>query len=237
MARLPVPGTAVERLAHDLFDGATEDPLAEELFGAAGRVAAVPRVRRGASRKDRKKLRGALDAEARRDVRAELGGGPPVAGGSAHRARVRSVRIKQAGPDFTVTWRGAPGFNLEVTRLRRAPDTSGHGGQLLAKLRQLPPSLPNVVVVAIEGETAEAFDVPAVTRTLRARADTKDEAFFTARGFDGTRLRALSAARCGPGLCERRGRRGARDAVEQWIGPDRAAERAARACLACLRDG
>ena len=72
MARLPVPGTAVERLAHDLFDGATEDPLAEELFGW---LAESPRFRAFAEahrEKIRKKLRGALDAEARRDVRAEL---------------------------------------------------------------------------------------------------------------------------------------------------------------------
>lgn len=143
------------------------------------------------------------------------------------------------GPDFTVTYRGERTFNLEVTRLRRAPGGTGDSGRLLAKLRQLPPSAPNALLVAIEGKTAEALDVPAVIRVLRARADGKDEAFFSSRGFDGTR-----------GVYERYLRLGA---VVVWCelaaGDARASlwsnrsariavpERAARACVLCLRAG
>ena len=95
------------------------------------------------------------------------------------------------------------------------------------------------MVVAIEGETAEAFDVPAVTRTLRARADTKDEAFFTARGFDGTRGFYERYLRLGAVLVWCEGAAGEARATLWSNGSARIAlpERAARACLACLRAG
>jgi hypothetical protein len=54
-------------------------------------------------------------------------------------------------------------------------------------LQQLPPSSPNGVILAIEGDDAREYDVTAAVRTLRMRADTKDEALFSARGFSGTR--------------------------------------------------
>ena len=56
----------------------------------------------------------------------------------------------KTGPDFTITFRGSRGFNLEVTRLRRLPDATGLGASLLAKLRQLPPSTPNSVLLATD---------------------------------------------------------------------------------------
>ena len=106
-------------------------------------------------------------------------------GGSSY---LRAVRLGQDRPgsfdrvprDPGVQPRGHPAADDAETRRHR-------GGPLLAKLRQLPPSVPNAVLIAIEGETAEALDVAAATRALRARADAKDEAFFVARGFEGTR--------------------------------------------------
>ena len=71
--------------------------------------------------------------------------------------------------------------------MRRLPDANGVGASLLAKLRQLPPSAPNAVLFAIDGDTAEALDIAAATRVLRARADAKEETFFVSRGFDGSR--------------------------------------------------
>ena len=93
----------------------------------------------------------------------------------------------KVGPDLTVTYRGKRSFNLEVTRLRRVPDANDFGPPLLAKLRQLPPSLPNAVLVAIGGRSAQALDVAGATRALRSRADAKDETLFARRGFEGTR--------------------------------------------------
>jgi hypothetical protein len=81
--------------------------------------------------------------------------------------------------------------------------------------------------------------VDAATRAVRARADRKDEAFFVARGFDGTRGFYERYLRLGAVLVWCEGAAGdARAAL--WL--NRSArialpERAARACLLCLRAG
>jgi hypothetical protein len=162
-----------------------EDPMAHELarwLSDSARFRAFATQHRA---KIRKKLRGARDLDARRDVRAEL---------AVARLLVANRRIELAfeaygsdgpGPDFTVTL-GSQRFNLEVTRLRGDPAEAGYGA-LLAKLRQLPPTIPNGVILSIEGDDASAYDVGAAVRALRARADAKDKALFTARGFPGTR--------------------------------------------------
>ena len=137
--------------------------------------------------KIRKKLRTATDADALRDVRAELQMARLLLADRRFELEFEAYGSGKGGPDFTVTYRVTQSFNLEVTRLHRVPDATRFGESLLAKLRQLPPSLPNVVVVAIEGDTADAVDVAGATRELRARADAKDEAFFARRGFEGTR--------------------------------------------------
>ncbi len=76
---------------------------------------------------------------------------------------------------------------MEVTRLQRVPDPSGVAESIVAKLRQLPPSVPNILVLAVGGASAEDVDVAAATSLLRARADARDEAFFQGRGLAGTR--------------------------------------------------
>ena len=237
MPRITPQATAVDRLAQHLQGAIDDDVLAGEL-GAW--LAASPRFRAFADAhrdKIRKKLRGATDAAARRDVRAELRGAYELLADRRIELAFEAYGSGKPGPDFTVTFRGERIFNIEVTRLRRAPDAAGFGRAILAKLRQLPPGAPNAVLVAIDGATAEAADVAAASQALRARADEKDEAFFTARGFDGTK-----------GFYDRYLRLGA---VFVWSeaasGDDRAAawinrsariplpDRAARACLACLR--
>jgi hypothetical protein len=187
--------------------------------------------------KIRKKIRGAADAEARRDVRAELATARLLLADRRIELAFEAYGSGKTGPDFTITFRGARSFNLEVTRLRRKLDAIGLGASLLAKLRQLPPSTPNAILFAIDAESAETLDVDAAARALRARADTKDEAFFATRGFDGTRgfyeryLR-LSAAfvwaetASGDALSTVWLNRSARSAIPQP---------AARACLTCLR--
>jgi hypothetical protein len=137
--------------------------------------------------KIRKKLRAASDPEALKDVRAELQAARLLLADRRFELAFEAYGSGKGGPDFTITFRGTTTFNLEVTRLQRVPDATRFGESLLAKLRQLPPSLPNVLVVAIGGDTAEALDVAATTHGLRASADAKDEAFFARRGFQGTR--------------------------------------------------
>jgi hypothetical protein len=189
--------------------------------------------------KIRKKLRSATDAEARRDVRAELRVAHLLLADRRIELAFEAYGSTKGGPDFTVSFRAERIFNLEVTRLRGAPGAAGHGGQLLSKLRQLPPSVPNAVLVAIEGDSAEAFDVAAAIRGLRARADAKDDPFFASRGFKGTRDFYQHLLRLGGVLvwCE-----GAAGNARVTLWSNRSArialpERAARACLACLRAG
>jgi hypothetical protein len=235
---MAAPITSVERLVLELFDGSLDDLLAEELIGwlrGSRRFRAFAEAHRD---KIRKKLRGAADAEARRDVRAELRVAHLLLANRRIELAFEAYGSGRPGPDFTVTLRGERTFNLEVTRVRRAADAPGYGG-LLAKLRQLPPSIPNAVIVAIEGERAEAFDVAAATRALRSRADAKDDAFFASRGLDGARGFNQRYLRLGAVLvwCEN----AAGDArAAAWTNPSARialSERAVRACVAGMRAG
>ena len=238
MAHATAPG-AVERLAHYLFDRVPADPLADEVAGwlaGSNRFRAFAETNRD---KIRKKLRGAVDVEARRDVRAELRVAHLLLADRRIELAFEAYGSTKRGPDFTVTFRGERSFNLEVTRPRRAPDASGFGGPLLAKIRQLPPSVPNAVLLAVESGEAKALDVASAARSLRDRADAKDEAYFATRGFKGTREFYERYLRLG----------GVVVSSEAAIGDARAAtwdnrsarialpERAVRACVLCLRAG
>lgn len=231
--------TRLGRLTDYVVDGRTDDPLAEELLGwmeASPRFRAFVEVHRD---KVRKKLRGAAGEEARQDVRTELRVASLLVADRRIELGFEAYGAGRAGPDFTVTYRGDRAFNVEVTRLHRDPGASRYGGPLLSKLRQLPTSVPNAVVVAVDGHRADAFDLGSVTRALRQRADDGDDAFFRSRGLDGTRGFHARYLRLGAivawadeGAADARAvlwaNRSARIAVP---------ERAGRALLACLRAG
>jgi hypothetical protein len=185
MRSASTPSQTVARLTSYLLDDRMDDPLAVELTAW---MTDSPRFRGFADAhrdKIRKKLRGATDGEARRDVRSELRVAQLLHNDRRMAVAFEAYGTGNPGPDFTVT-RGGDRFNLEVTRPRGTPQTAGFGA-LLAKLRQLPPAIPNVVLLAIDGRDAAAYDVAEAIRALRARADAKDEALFTSRGFAGTR--------------------------------------------------
>ena len=121
--------------------------------------------------------------------------------------------------------------------MQNRPNATIHAAPILAKLRQLPPSMPNAVLVAFDGVRGEAFDVAAATRGLRTRADAKDEAYFASRGFEGTRGFYRRYLRLGAVLVWRDGAAGD-DRVTVWRnGSARipVSDRAMRACAACLR--
>ena len=93
------------------------------------------------------------------------------------------------------------------------------------------------MLVAIDPDTADALDIAAATRTLRSRADAKDEAFFTDRGFKGTRGFYERYLRLGAVYVWCEGAAGDSRAT-LWTNPSaRIAmpERAAQAGLVCLR--
>ena len=231
--------TRIDRLTQFVLDGRPDAALGYELRGwmdARPQFRAFVEAHRD---KIRKKLRGASDAEARRDVRAELRVAHLLLADRRLALEFEAYGVGKVGPDFTVTYRGERRFNVEVTRLHRDPRVATYGGPLLTKLRQLPPSMPNVVVVAIDGERADAFDIESATRAMRQRADAKDDAFFNSRGLDGSRgfharyLRLGAVIAWADAAAEESRvvlwtNRSARIAV-----PDRAA----RAVLACLGAG
>jgi hypothetical protein len=232
------PGTTIERLVDHLFAGAHAAPMADEVgawLASSKRFRAFADAHRD---KIRKKLRGATDAEARLDVRAELRVAYLLLADRRVELAFEAYGSTTGGPDFTVTYRGERSLNLEVTRQRHAPE-AGYGGPLVAKLRQLPPSAPNAVLVAIEGDRADAFDVTGAVRALRARADARDEDFFTSRGLRGTRGFYERFLRLGSVLVWCEGATG--DArASAWANRSAripAPEHAVRACLACLRAG
>jgi hypothetical protein len=230
-------GPSVERLGLELTDRGLEDPLTFELVGW---LAGSPRFRAFAGTyrdKIHKKLRHARDPDAALDVRAELQVAHLLLADRRFEVAFEAYGSGKVGPDLTVSFRSSRTFDVEVTRHRRVPDVAGTGTVLMAKLRQLTPGTPNVVVIAIDGDTAAAVDVGAAARALRARADAKDEAFFSARGHDGSRgfydrfLRlGAVVVWCDGGVGDARAtlwtNRSARISV-----PDQAA----RSCLACLR--
>ena len=239
MTRHKRPETAVDRLAQHLLGDVDDHVLADEL-GAW--LATSPRFRAFADAhrdKIRKKLRGATDTDARRDVRTELRAAFELLANPRIELAFEAYGSGRPGPDFTVAFRGERTFNIEVTRLRRPPDAHGLGRAILVKLRQLPPSSPNALLVAIDGPTADAQGVAEASQALRARADAKDEAFFVARGFDGTKGFYDRYLRLGAVFVWSEGA-SANDRAATWI--NRSAriplpDRAVRACLACLRSG
>lgn len=178
--------TTVDRLVDHLLAG-RESSIAGELSGL---LAASARFRGFADAhrdKIRKKLRTAGDPESLRDVRAELRVAHLLLADRRIELAFESHGSGRGGPDFTVTYRGTRAFDLEVTRMRGDPAEASHGGPLLPKLRQLPPGVPNALLIAVDATGADALDIAGAVRDLRSRADAKDETFFQRRAFVGTR--------------------------------------------------
>ena len=104
-------------------------------------------------------------------------------------------------------------------------------------MRQLPPSLANVVLVAAEEDHADPLDVPAAIRSLQVRAAADDDQFFAGRGLDGVRGFQQRFLRLGAVITWFEARPGEARAAS-WV--NRSAriavpEPAALATLACLR--
>lgn len=229
--------STAQRLVAYILDGTVEGPVADELYtwsAGSPRFRAFTETHRD---KMRKKIRSAQGGEALRDVRAELRAAQLLLADRRMELAFEAYGSTRGGPDFTVRFRGERPFNCEVTRLRRAPAEVTDGGPLLAKLRQLPPSMPNLLVIAIDGTSAAALDVDAATQGLRRRADAEDESFFVRRGFSGRRDFYARFLRLSGVVVWCEGAVGESRAYA-WANPSaRIAlpDRAVRACLACLR--
>lgn len=148
--------------------------------------------------KIRKKLRAGGDPEGRRDVRAELAVARRLLSDPHIELDWETAGSQRGGPDFRVTYRQAQQLNLEVTRARRLPDEAAIISTVLVKLRQLPPSIANALIIVVEVHDAASIPVQAAIRAVRARADTRDEAFFASvRGPRGGRAMTEQMPRLG----------------------------------------
>ncbi|MDQ2674391.1 MAG: hypothetical protein M3Y40_07020, partial [Chloroflexota bacterium] len=108
--------TAVDRLIDHLLAERDEPELRTEL-GAWVATSAGFRAFADAHRdKIRKKLRSAGDADALRDVRAELGVAALLLADRRIQLAFEAHGAGHRGPDFTVTFRSSRAFDLEVTR-------------------------------------------------------------------------------------------------------------------------
>lgn len=235
------PGITIERLVGHLVEGIpAPDPMVDELsawLAGSRRFRSFVEENRD---KVRKKLRGAAaDREARRDVRAELRVAHLLLADRRIELAFEPYGSTTGGPDFAVSFRGHRAFNLEVTRRRPGSRATADGGALLAKLRQLPPSVANVVLVAAEPDRDEALDIPAAIRTLLEQAEAKNDAYFTERGLDGTRGFHQRFLRLGAVIAWYEARAGADAALLRRNPSARIVvpEPAARAAIACLRGG
>jgi hypothetical protein len=129
--------------------------------------------------KIRKKLRTALDEAGRRDVAAELEVASRLLDDRRFELAYEPYAAgKGRGPDFAVTYRAGQRLNLEVTRTRHA---GGLLNALCNKARQLPPGVPNVLVLDTPGVAAAT--VEEVARALKGRAERKEDDFFRRYGY------------------------------------------------------
>jgi hypothetical protein len=143
--------------------------------------------------KIRKKVRGVTQAEGYRDLQAELAAAYFLTLERRFVVEYEKYGVgKQRGPDFSVTYKTHIRFDVEVTRLRvgqggGAPEPFKLANTLCVKLVQLPPSMINVLFLVADDAPYGADDLVGGLRMLQERAESKDEEFFTRRGFLGTR--------------------------------------------------
>lgn len=139
--------------------------------------------------KIRAKLRGAQGDAGILDMRAELATAALLLREDRFALQYEAyAAAKQRGPDFTVTFKGHTLFNVEVRRIRSREwdDEAARQAKLIAilcdKVGQMPPSIVNLLWLTAERPLVE-IDITQATTTLMQKAASKDEAFFTQRGF------------------------------------------------------
>jgi hypothetical protein len=128
-----------------------------------------------------RKVREARDQETQRDLRAELLAAARLLADRRFELVYEAAGAGKGGPDFAVTFRASVRFNVEVTRRRGAADPAAVAEAVLAKLRQLPPSIPNVLVIAFDGPL-DADEINAAIVALRTLVDARDAATLARAG-------------------------------------------------------
>lgn len=157
-----------------LFAERAEGPVARDV---ASWLESSPRFRAFAERyrdKIRRKLRSARDADTLRDVRAELAVAERLLADRQFELAYEPYGSGRLGPDFGVTFRTTATLNVEVTRPRPRAGGLDVRRAIVGKLRQLPPTVPNVILVDADDVPAASLDVAAELRALRQSVDRRD---------------------------------------------------------------
>lgn len=146
--------------------------------------------------KARKKIRGICDSEGMRDLQLELDTAYHLLLNRRYTLEYEKYLAgKVRGPDFTVTAPDKSAFNIEVKRLRSAGEFRHWADAICGKLDQMPPSIPNFILVGAEQAARKSLDaVQAMTR-LRRLAEAGDDGVFTSRGLPDARAFLRESAR------------------------------------------
>jgi hypothetical protein len=184
--------TDLDDLLDDIFDG--KRPALYSEF--AGWVQGSRRFSDFATRyrgKIRSKLKNARDEGGVQDLRAELQTAALLLRDRRFTLEYeKHAASKQGGPDFTVTFKTHTPFNVEVRRIRSVELADAASDVRVAKVsavlcdkvRQMPPSIVNLLWLHAESEITEA-DFTRAGMVLRHLAERKAEDFFARRGFEG----------------------------------------------------
>lgn len=179
--------TVDELLAH-IFERRTHPlyPRFEAWVRASRRFRAFAETYRD---KIRKKLRMADDDEKRKSLIAELEAAYLLTNDQRFALEYeKQPADKSRAPDFALTFRVSTPFNLEVTRLRlaEAVDDALLTRKLIDavcdKVGQMPAGSVNVLLITADVPLSLDL-VTESMKTLRTRAESKAEDFFTGRGF------------------------------------------------------
>jgi hypothetical protein len=144
--------------------------------------------------KIRKKVRGTRDQEGLSDLAFELEIAYLMLSERRFVVEYEKGGVgKQRRPDFSVSFRANILFNVEVKRFRsppasqpdEPPEYSRIASTVCQKIGQLPAGMINILAISSDSERDHASDVAAAMAGLRMRAEGKDDAFFTRRGFLG----------------------------------------------------
>jgi len=160
--------------------------------------------------KIRKKVRINRELESALDLRGELEVAYRLLGDRRLELSYEPyASLKKRGPDFAVTYRANLVFNLEVARIRSDenqldPIELQRKEErilriLLDKLGQMHPSMPNLLVIHVRDELAQAINLVRLMQEVKTRVEKHDPSFYTATRYsspahfyrDFTRLSGL----------------------------------------------
>ncbi|GAC1455439.1 MAG: hypothetical protein PVSMB4_15930 [Ktedonobacterales bacterium] len=212
-----MPAEPDKNLLTFLF-GTLQEPLVER---CAHWLAASARFRAFvAANKDkvRKKVRGIGESEGMRDLQLELD--------TAYHLLLdrrfdleyeRYLAGKIRGPDFTVVVKDKGAFNVEVKRLRSAGEFRQWADAICDKLDQMPPSIPNLLVVGTASATRKSLDAAQAMTRLRRLAEANDDTVFTRRGVPTARAYLRESVRLSGVLHRRAWDDATGGAVTLWL--------------------